>query len=353
MRYPELTSEEFISYFSDCYPEMVKEPEYREYFEDMLEQFTDAVDELLQEKLLLDLVSEKPELAGRLSAQDQKRYVTASSRWKTPISVDDLVVNIRKKSPSGNLYDAPIGQLALDELFLMVVYPFSSRMGGIFGYEFAVDGRLGRWLNALRDKDVDEERAEELRVKMREMEERGEYYFREPIEYMPFVVLQELYMAAVNYLSDVRTSSEYSPDNSKRFCALTSLIQDLETAESYGNWVFDDKHKGTPDDPKRMPYLRYSALVDRVYENTNHIVATLPHGDELQIAEIYLSSIGIDYRHIEDLDVSEHDEYCILALLRHIYAYERFGDGYINHFFHNGCVLKWIKRLKEIDDDLS
>ena len=69
MRYPELTSEEFISYFSDCYPEMVQEPEYREYFEDMLEQFTDAVDELLQEKLLLHLVSENPYSHNRFPNQ--------------------------------------------------------------------------------------------------------------------------------------------------------------------------------------------------------------------------------------------------------------------------------------------
>ena len=66
--------------------------------------------------------------------------------------------------------------------------------------------------------------------------------------------------------------------------------------------------------------------------------------------QVSLRSIGIDLRNISSLDVSEHDGFCILALLRYVYAQERFSDGYIAHYFRKGHILRWIKRLKEIDD---
>ena len=136
-----------------------------------------------------------------------------------------------------------------------------------------------------------------------------------------------------------------------RFQALTSLIPELEATNDYGDWVFSKDEQNSSCVTNCAPYFRYTDLMNRIYYKTKHVIDSLPNGAQLGIAEVYLRRAGIDYRHIEDINISELDEYCILALLRHIYAFERFGEGYVQHFFHRGYVLKWIKRLQEIDDE--
>lgn len=204
-------------------------------------------------------------------------------------------------------------------------------------------------------KKADEDKAQEIRDKMREMEVRGEYYFHEPLHLMPYTALKELYMAAVNYLSDTRTSLDYvgydGEDCQECFSALTSLIPNLETVEEFGRWVIDKAHKGTVEDSMRAPYIRYHELIDTVFEATRQIIAALPNGNQVQNSEAYLADNGIDYKNIKELDVSEQDEHTILAMIMHVYSYERFCDGYIAHFFRRGYILKWIKRLKEIDEE--
>ena len=350
MRYPELTTREFVSFFDTCFPELAQDKDSLQNFEIMLEKFSAAIDELLQEKLLLDITTRNPEMIRKLSEVDHKLYLSASARWGKPLDTERLVTSIRGKSKTGYLYEASPELLTLDEVFLLVSYPFSSRMGGAFGYEFAIDGRLGTWLHLLLTKDADEEKAQDLRVQMHEMETRGDFYFGEPLEQMPLQKLQDMYTAAVNYLSDVRTSTDYYPEPSGRFFELTNHIADLEATNTFGELVIDKTHKGTADDPKHAPYVRYSELVDEIYDALNIIIAALPGGSRLDDASAYLRSIGIDLRNISSLDVSECDEFCILALLRYVYAQERFRDGYIAHCFRKGHILRWIKRLKEIDD---
>jgi len=349
VRYPELTTREFVSFFDTCFPELAQDKESLQNFETMLEKFSTVIDELLQEKLLLDITTHNPEMVRKLSEGDHKRYLSASARWEKPLNTERLVTSIRGKSTTGNLYEASPELLTLDEVFLLVSYPFSSRMDGAFGYEFAIDGRLGTWLHLLLTKDADEEKAQDLRVQMHEMENRGDFYFGEPLEQISFPKLQEMFMAAVNYLSDVRTSTDYYVEPSGRFVELTNHIADLEVTNSFGELVIDKTHKGTVDDPKHAPYVRYSTIVDEIYEATNVIIAALPGGSKLDDSTAYLQSIGIDLRGISSLDVSDYDEYCILALLRYVYAQERFSDGFIGHFFRKGHILKWIKRLEEID----
>ena len=48
-------------------------------------------------------------------------------------------------------------------------------------------------------------------------------------------------------------------------------------------------------------------------------------------------------------DVDRPDAQCVLALIMVAIRDERFCDGALLGFFKDGCILKWLKRLKDID----
>jgi len=52
---------------------------------------------------------------------------------------------------------------------------------------------------------------------------------------------------------------------------------------------------------------------------------------------------------MHDVDVTEFDEKSVLALIMGAVRAERFCDGALLAFFEDGCILKWLKRLKDID----
>lgn len=64
-----------------------------------------------------------------------------------------------------------------------------------------------------------------------------------------------------------------------------------------------------------------------------------------------LRANGLDWKGpiMRDADVSNLDARCILALFIGVYCAERFSDGTVAHFFHKGCILRWAKRLAELD----
>ena len=160
MRYPELTTQEFTACFHNCCPALVQDKDFHTHFEIILNKFRSAIEELLYEKLLLDITAANPGVIEKLSETDKKRYSSAAARWeRRPIDTEQLAASIRRKSRTGNLYEASPELLSLDEVFFLISYPFCSRIGGTFEYEFTVDGRLGKWLQLLREKDVGEERA--------------------------------------------------------------------------------------------------------------------------------------------------------------------------------------------------
>lgn len=53
------------------------------------------------------------------------------------------------------------------------------------------------------------------------------------------------------------------------------------------------------------------------------------------------------------MDVSSLDGRTILAMIRLVFSMERFSDGTVLEFCQNGCFLRWLQRLKDIDGDLD
>ena len=58
----------------------------------------------------------------------------------------------------------------------------------------------------------------------------------------------------------------------KKIDKLISLLEPLEK-DSIGEWIIDKEHKGTKDDPKHIPYLMFTEMVNElinaVYEFDN------------------------------------------------------------------------------------
>ena len=52
------------------------------------------------------------------------------------------------------------------------------------------------------------------------------------------------------------------------------------------------------------------------------------------------------------LDVNKLDADCVISLIVSILQNERFNEGLLASFFDNGCMLKWLKRLRSIDNGL-
>ena len=54
---------------------------------------------------------------------------------------------------------------------------------------------------------------------------------------------------------------------------------------------------------------------------------------------------------MSEADVSDADGKLVMALLMRAIRAERFSEGTLLGFCEDGSVLRWLKRLKEIDDD--
>lgn len=133
--------------------------------------------------------------------------------------------------------------------------------------------------------------------------------------------------------------------------SMTQYIDKL-SAEEPGTWIVDNKNDGTPEHPIQFPFVMYGETV----RNLEHaIYEFIESHEELGLrgyGEI-LENNGLkwDMNSMSDADVSSLDGVVVMALLLGAVRAERFCDGALLHFFENGCILRWLKRLKELDNN--
>lgn len=136
----------------------------------------------------------------------------------------------------------------------------------------------------------------------------------------------------------------------KKYSVLTKYINLLEN-DNAGEWTCDKENDGSSERPIHVPFVSYSIAVDNladdIYEfakESNEIVPS-------KYAEI-LQANGIEwgYDSMMKADASELDAQCILALLIASLRAERFCDGALLGFIKNGAVIRWLKRLQELDE---
>lgn len=136
----------------------------------------------------------------------------------------------------------------------------------------------------------------------------------------------------------------------KKYSVLTKYINLLKN-DNAGEWTCDKENDGSSERPIHVPFVSYSIAVDNladdIYEfakESNEIVPS-------KYAEI-IQANGIEwgYDSMMKADASELDAQCILALLIASLRAERFCNGALLEFIEIGAVIRWLKRLQELDE---
>lgn len=136
----------------------------------------------------------------------------------------------------------------------------------------------------------------------------------------------------------------------KKYSALTKYINLLEN-DNVGEWNCDKENDGSSERPMHLPFVIYSITVDKL---TDDIYKFAKESDEIVLSKYadILNANGIEwgYDSMMKADASELDAQCILALLIASLRAERFCDGALLEFIKNGAVIRWLKRLQELDE---
>ena len=136
----------------------------------------------------------------------------------------------------------------------------------------------------------------------------------------------------------------------KKYSVLTKYINLLEN-DNVGEWIVDKENDGSSERPMHLPFVSYSIAVDNLADD---IYKFAKESNEIvpgKYAEI-LQANGIEwgYDSMMKADASGLDAQCILALLIAFLRAERFCDGALLGFIKNGAVIRWLKRLQELDE---
>ena len=134
------------------------------------------------------------------------------------------------------------------------------------------------------------------------------------------------------------------------FESLTKFI-DKFNIESFGEVPNiqldeDDDSKVTP-----FPHVSYEAVVyefmDAVYDfNDNN--NPIPHNDYMKVIEEYADG---DPEKIKGLDTKDMPSNVAFAYILMVIRGERFCDGLLLRNLEDGTIIKWLNRLKEIDEN--
>ena len=136
----------------------------------------------------------------------------------------------------------------------------------------------------------------------------------------------------------------------KKYSVLTKYINLLKN-DNVGEWNCDKENDGSAERPMHLPFVIYSITVHKLADD---IYKFAKESDEIvpsKYAEI-LRANGIEWNSDSMIkaDVSVLDAQCILALLIASLRAERFCDGALLEFIKNGAVIRWLKRLQELDE---
>lgn len=136
----------------------------------------------------------------------------------------------------------------------------------------------------------------------------------------------------------------------EQFAILTKYINELEEAEVFGEWVVDRKNDGSPEHPIQFPFVNFSKVSDMFVVEFYKFSERHPEYELQQYGDI-LERNGLEWDNalMRRADIENLNEQVILALIMGAIRAERFCDGALLGFFEDGYMLKWLKRLKEID----
>lgn len=149
-------------------------------------------------------------------------------------------------------------------------------------------------------------------------------------------VPEEIKEKALTYLDrELRTIYDewiaFAPNSSSHFKLLTKYIGRFPDCTMIDN--------GTVQFWDYFPYSEFES------EWINSDFPCTDYGEFLAEMDIVLNYDQISSRRVDDLNAKQ-----VLALITSAFRNEHFDNGVIVEYFRSGAMLRWLKRLKEIDE---
>ena len=133
------------------------------------------------------------------------------------------------------------------------------------------------------------------------------------------------------------------------YVQLTALLPALQS-DNYGEWIIDRENDGTPEHPIQFPFVNYGEVVRKLEEEIYHFEQDHPDFGLNRYGEILKKNeIEWCFESMKNVDVSKFDGKVVMALLMGAVRAERFCDGALIGFCKDGSIIKWLERLKDID----
>lgn len=139
--------------------------------------------------------------------------------------------------------------------------------------------------------------------------------------------------------------------DASKFKLLTKYIGKLDNEELCGQWIFFEEDDGTKKDPVELPYRTYKDLVNTFIREFYEFSDSHPEYHISDYCSI-LNNYGIKWnrKSMRNANTELLNEKCVLALIMGAIQAETIRSGKFLNFLDDGRIIKWLKRLKNIDD---
>ena len=134
-----------------------------------------------------------------------------------------------------------------------------------------------------------------------------------------------------------------------KYNILTKYINTIP-GDNLGEWLVDMEKDGISENTIKFPFVQYSEMVNNfvndfyIFEENNKDMGLNRYQDILKN-----NDFEFDVKSMKSVDVSDLNAQCVLALIMGAIRADRFSEGALLEFFNNGCILKWLKRLDNIE----
>lgn len=158
--YETLIKKEFIDYFSNEQNSFYKVVEDKIIKDDIFQNFSDVVSGITMAHSHV-----RCGFADRYSEDNYFSKISPYMYFGFRVACDGLIreqktfekiLNLQRGSSITSLYELDPMSLSADQLAILILYPFWSRMGGSFETTFLDNGRLKKYLLALKKKHLEE-----------------------------------------------------------------------------------------------------------------------------------------------------------------------------------------------------
>ena len=138
-----------------------------------------------------------------------------------------------------------------------------------------------------------------------------------------------------------------------KFKVLTKYIGklDLDNEQLCGQWIYFGEENGESNEPYELPYVNYQELVESFVREFNEFSDNHPEYQLLDYCSI-LNKYGVKWnrKSMRKVNIELLDDTCTLALIMAAIQAETISKMAFLNFLDDGSIIKWLKRLRNIDD---